>query len=371
MRQTRQSGCSKSISRDGSLLRHPRLDKPYFWEFHEVKNAIAPLFRKELSYDWFFAADGQLLLRNLDLKLSASADRRAQGRPLFQCCRTFGRAAALRETLAGMHIHLWRNPWDQWWSYQVDDYFERNDQLIFNAAELPPVLRAVKAICGIADFHDDDIDKELAHDRNHRLAAREDYVSFYALWLYSMLACERTADLSINIDALTASAAYRQRIGRAGSHRNRRPGFLRLQYCAGTIRRSRPRHFSPKPKMRSTGSSWTTVSDPTSWRRRSSCARGTPRHAEPSLPTRQPRPPGCAMSRPGKWDALAKTQRDLIDATRIARRGGSARGVQQRGRQAKRTTRGSPKCAGCAASTRQRLGAGSFRSIRQVDGPVG
>ena len=198
-------------SRDGSLLRHPALDKPYFWEFYQVRDAIAPLFRKELSYDGFFASTDSSSFRNLVPYLRALIDT-AQGRPLFQCCRTTGRSAALREAFAGTHVHLWRNPHDQWWSYQVGDYFNATTQRIFNAADLPPPLAAVKAICRIADFHDDDIDRELAHDRNHRLEAREDYVSFYALWLHSMLACEHTADLSLNIDALTTSAAYRQRI---------------------------------------------------------------------------------------------------------------------------------------------------------------
>jgi len=198
-------------SRDGSLLRHPALDKPYFWEFYQVRDAIAPLFRKELSYDGFFASTDSSAFRNLVPYLRALIDT-AQGRPFFQCCRTTGRSAALREAFAGTHVHLWRNPHDQWWSYQVGDYFNATTQRIFNAADLPPPLVAVKAICRIADFHDDDIDKELAHDRNHRLEAREDYVSFYALWLYSMLACEPTADLSVNIDALTTSAAYRQSV---------------------------------------------------------------------------------------------------------------------------------------------------------------
>jgi len=198
-------------SRDGSLLRHPALDKPYFWEFYQVRDAIAPLFRKEFSYDGFFASTDSSSFRNLVPYWRALIDT-AHGRPFFQCCRTTGRSAALREAFAGTHVHLWRNPHDQWWSYQVGDYFNATTQRIFNAADLPPPLVAVKAICRIADFHDDDIDKELAHDRNHRLEAREDYVSFYALWLYSMLACERTADLSVNIDALTTSAAYRQSV---------------------------------------------------------------------------------------------------------------------------------------------------------------
>lgn len=194
----------------GAALRHPRLDKPYFWEFHEIKSTVASLFRKELSYDWFFAAEGQPSFELTATYLQALLDE-ARGRPMLQCCRTFGRAAALKQRLGGLHAHLWRNPWDQWWSYQVDNYFEATDQLIFNAVELPPVLRAVRKRCAISDFHEADVETEVAHASDHRLNARSAYLAFYALWLYAFVELEAVADLSINIDLLSASAAYRRR----------------------------------------------------------------------------------------------------------------------------------------------------------------
>ncbi|MEO8565967.1 MAG: hypothetical protein ABI541_06250 [Betaproteobacteria bacterium] len=196
-------------ARDGALLRHPALDKPYFWEFYQVRNAIATLFRKEFSYETFFIRKNHLSYGPLRAYLQALIDN-AQGRPFFQCCRTTGRLAALRDALGGTHIHLWRNPHDQWWSYRVGDYFDATTQLVFNAAALPDSLAAVRDVCGIAAFRDPDIDKEFAHCRNHRLAAREGYVAFYALWLHSLLACEKVADLSVNIDALSTSGTYRR-----------------------------------------------------------------------------------------------------------------------------------------------------------------
>jgi hypothetical protein len=196
-------------ARDSALLRHPALDKPYFWEFYQVRKAIAPLFRKEFSYDTFFIGKDHPSYGALCTYLQALIDN-AQGRPFFQCCRTTGRFAGLRDAFGGTHIHLWRNPHDQWWSYQVGDYFDATTQLIFNASDLPDSLAAVRDLCGIATFRDQDIDKELAHFRNHRLAAREDYVAFYALWLYSLLACEKAADVSVNIDAMSTSSTYRR-----------------------------------------------------------------------------------------------------------------------------------------------------------------
>jgi hypothetical protein len=194
---------------DASLLRHPLLERPYFWEFYQVRNAIAALFRKEFSYDGFFMAADHSSFGALTGYLQRLIDS-ANGRPFLQCCRTFGRVAALRDTLGGTHIHLWRNPHDQWWSYQVGDYFDATTQLIYNAADLPTMLAAVKEICVIPSFHDQDIDEELAHARGHRLAARDSYIAFYALWMYSLLACEQATKVSINIDSLSSSSQYRQ-----------------------------------------------------------------------------------------------------------------------------------------------------------------
>ena len=194
----------------GSALRHPRLNKPYFWELYEVRNTVASLFRKELSYDSFFADESPPSLVLTATYLQALLDA-ARSRPMLQCCRTFGRAVALKRLIGGVHIHLWRNPWDQWWSYQVDNYFEATSQLILNAADLPLVLRDVKERCGIADFHDADIAAEIAHASDHRLNARATYLAFYALWLYAFVELEAVAEVSINIDLLSASAAYRRR----------------------------------------------------------------------------------------------------------------------------------------------------------------
>ena len=191
-----------------ALLRHPVLQKPYFWEFYEVRDAIAPYFKKELSYDWFFAKTGEPAFDDTLAYFRALIEA-ARGRPMLQCCRTFGRARALREALGGVHLHLWRNPRDQWWSYQVSEYFDATTLLILNAQEVPRVLADVKTTCGIKSFHANEIDSEFSWAVGHRLASRESYRAFYALWLYSMLESEAAASLSINIDALSSSPQYR------------------------------------------------------------------------------------------------------------------------------------------------------------------
>ena len=189
-------------------LRHPALQKPYFWELYEIKSAIAPLFKKELSYDSFFVQESDPLFEPMAIYVDALLHH-ARGRPLLQCCRSFGRAATLRRRFGGKHIHLWRNPWDQWWSYQVDVYFEATNQLILNATHLPSVMRSVKQQCSIDDFHDSNIEVEIAHASGHRLHSRDAYFAFYSLWLYALIETEKIADVSVNIDTLSASVAYR------------------------------------------------------------------------------------------------------------------------------------------------------------------
>lgn len=197
-----------------ATLRHPHLEKPYFWELYEVRHAISSLFRKDFSYDSFFASEGHASFAALSEYLQCLLDN-SRGRPMLQCCRTFGRVAALRKTFGGKHIHLWRNPLDQWWSYQVDSYFDVTTQLILNAVDPPEVLQATKKMCGIADFHDANIENEIAHAAGHRLASHSSFAAFYALWLYSLIEMEKTVDISINIDSLSSSGEYRHRMLRS------------------------------------------------------------------------------------------------------------------------------------------------------------
>ena len=192
-----------------SRWHHPTLQRPYFWELYQIKDEIDSLFRKELSYDWFFIGEEHSAFPDVTAYLQCLINA-AKGRPVLQCCRSYGRAASLRKICGGTHTHLWRNPWDQWWSYKVGDYFDATTLLTLNALRVPAVLAEVKRVCGIANFHDPDIEQEIDHALTHRLGARDGYFAFYALWLYSFLATEKVAHLSINIDSLSSSAAYRE-----------------------------------------------------------------------------------------------------------------------------------------------------------------
>lgn len=190
-------------------LHHPDLDKPYFWEFYEIKDALKGLFKKNFSYDNYFIDETTDLPAD-QVAYFAALISHARGIPLLQLCRSGGRANAMKKSLGGTHIHLWREPRNQWWSYKIFDYFNATTHLIYNSTNLPEVLKVVKDRCGIAPFHSETIETELFFANSHPLNFRQSYFSFYALWLYSHISLQQAADVEICIDRLSNDIQYRQ-----------------------------------------------------------------------------------------------------------------------------------------------------------------
>lgn len=193
---------------EAQILRHPTLHKPYFYEFIEIKDALAGLFKKSFSFDDFFVAPVSGLPETQMQYIRALIDH-ARGRPVLQFCRSAGRIGVLKDAFPGVHIHLWREPRNQWWSFKVNRYFDDATQLVFNAKALPIVLRETKRQCGMREFHGKDIEREFEFAHRHPLDRSDNYFAFYALWLYSYLEAEKHADVSICIDRLGADQAYR------------------------------------------------------------------------------------------------------------------------------------------------------------------
>ena len=110
------------------VLRHPHLDKPYFYELFKTWPQWRNDINKNIIYDAYFAeADNDSTTIYLDKLIKNS-----KGRPVIQECRTSSRISVLKKSLGGQHIYLWRNPWDQWWSYKATHYFDITNQLILN-----------------------------------------------------------------------------------------------------------------------------------------------------------------------------------------------------------------------------------------------
>jgi hypothetical protein len=193
-------------------LRHPAgADPVYFREFYQIRESLAGLFHPSFCYEDFFIAPGDRLPPQQRVYFQTLIDQ-ARGRPVLQFCRSAGRIRALKEDLGGIHLHLWREPRNQWWSYKVNDYFDATLHLIYNAARVPAVMAAAGEICRIPAFQGGDVFEAFAFARRHPLAPEDNYFAFYALWLYAFGEYEAWADATINIDRLSLQDAYRHEI---------------------------------------------------------------------------------------------------------------------------------------------------------------
>jgi hypothetical protein len=209
-RATETNGFLKSRQGVSEILRHPELNKPYFYEYHVVTDVIVKYFQEAFSYDQFFDS-GKDDFVEITTYLTALRNG-AQGRPVLQCCRSTGRVARLQAECGGVHIFLWRNPWDQWWSYKADRYFESRNLFISNAKYLPEFLQALKKELDIPDLRNANPSVKHAYCSNRFLDSTASYKLFYALWCHAMLEAKPSCKLSISIDQLSMSDTYRDEI---------------------------------------------------------------------------------------------------------------------------------------------------------------
>lgn len=200
-------------------LRHPPLSRSYFRELYEVADACLPHLKERDIYDGYFGTDTEA--RGIEYWQSLIDN--SAGRAVIQECRSAGRIAAIRHQLGGHHVYLWRNPWDQWWSYQVSPYFDLTTQLIFNASSRPPLIDLVSEHIGFQLLPSQPL--EVAYDRFSRQPLSPDhaYQAFYTLWLLGLHEAHKHADQLVNIDELSASRVARhdttaalERVGVAG-----------------------------------------------------------------------------------------------------------------------------------------------------------
>ena len=185
-------------------LRHPTLDKPYFKELYDAAQYWKDLISKPIFYDQYFETDCTQGLEDYINALLLGA----KGRPVIQECRTTSRIGAIKSRFAGIHIYLWRNPWDQWWSYKSSNYFDVTTQLLINANPHPPIIDKLKAEIKFKDYHSDKLQEEFDFYDSFRLSAEDSYLSYYILWLLSMHSADISADLQINMDFLSEDLDY-------------------------------------------------------------------------------------------------------------------------------------------------------------------
>ncbi|SEL45693.1 MULTISPECIES: hypothetical protein [Pseudomonas] len=190
---------------DAKNVNHPDIGLPYFWEFLQIKDSLVGLFKKEISFQDIFLED---LTTEQHVYFSTLISE-AKNKPVLQLCRSFGRAAALKKSFGGVHLHLWREPRSQWWSFKINDYFDAATQLIFMGGAVPDVLRKVYRHVELQDISLAQIDRARVFAESNPLDWRRGYYLFFSLWVYSNICLESVSDISVCIDNLSLSDEYR------------------------------------------------------------------------------------------------------------------------------------------------------------------
>lgn len=187
------------------LMRHPELDKPVFYEVASVAQAWKEKITYSSIFDGYFGSDQA---DNGVEFFQAILNEVKDGRPVFEECRTSGRIGLLRERLGGFHIYLWRNPWDQWWSYKTIDHLDYQNREIINA---PTHINAIAKLRSNLGFQKPYINTDL-QVQDGVFTSEESYLTFYLLWLLGLHEGMKHAHMLISIDKLTESEIYRKEI---------------------------------------------------------------------------------------------------------------------------------------------------------------
>lgn len=191
-----------------TMLRHPNIGEGYFKELLDVWPSWQQSLKEEAVYQSYFAPEN----KDLGLDFWKVLIDQAKARPVFQECRTSSRIHAIRQELGGHHIYLWRNPWDQWWSYKVTPYFDVVKQLIIHAPNAPKAILLMINALGLETYPEQDLDGAFNFYRDRPLDSNSGYLVFYMLWCLSLREGLTHAHSLINIDRLTDSDDYRQTI---------------------------------------------------------------------------------------------------------------------------------------------------------------
>lgn len=199
------------LAADDSLakvLRHPSVQGSYYSELYNVSDECISKLDDSCIYDGYFSADPE----QAGVPYLSGLISSAQGRPFIQECRTSSRIGVIKKALGGCHIYLWRNPWDQWWSYKVDHYFDDASQMCVNGSNHPEVITRLIAEVGFNGVAEGSIYDKFSWFFQNRLSPDNSYLVFYMLWFLGLKEGLDQSELLINIDRLSDSLEYRNQI---------------------------------------------------------------------------------------------------------------------------------------------------------------
>ncbi|MEQ1590629.1 MAG: hypothetical protein ABL902_09800 [Gallionella sp.] len=191
-----------------ATLRHDFLSGGYFDEYAHLLPAIKKAFSPKLSFDLFFM-DGN----DNSAELKAYVDILIEGshrKPVLQCTRTLGRINWIKTNYQSNHVFLLRNPWDQWYSYKVDNYIASTPRVIYSKPNLPEVLKEVMVSRNLLPLPGDDTQAKLIYSYAHPISPEADYCLFFGLWLYAFVTGHKDCDVVVDMDEVSSNANYRE-----------------------------------------------------------------------------------------------------------------------------------------------------------------
>lgn len=187
------------------LLRHPNLEKPYFYELVPLADAWKDKISFSALFDGYFgheAADNGIEF------FRAILNQVKDKKPVFEECRTSNRIGLFKKAFGGFHIYLWRNPWDQWWSYKTTNGFDYQNRLIISAPNSFKAIAKLRTELGYPQA----FSEAPAPRQDGVFTAEESYLVYYMIWCLGLYEGLKHADLLISIDTLTESQEYREKI---------------------------------------------------------------------------------------------------------------------------------------------------------------
>lgn len=193
-------------NRIAASLRHPVLDKPYFFELCEVGPAWRGRIDKAMLYDDYFGTAQGVDSSAFFAALIDAAPRT----PVIQECRTLQRIGKLKERLGGFHIAAFRNPVDLWWSQKINDFFDAGRSLCINAENPPSAILRFREKTGFREFRHSDLVTEQSFYRNVQLSAADSYLGLHILWSLAVVEAHSHADMILNMDALSIDKSVQQ-----------------------------------------------------------------------------------------------------------------------------------------------------------------
>lgn len=194
-----------STKKLATSLNHPKLVRGYYASIQEQHSAWKDIITEDVSYGEAFNSTKPKHTIDFLKALIGAAPHRC----LIQECRSAWRAEGLKSALGGTHIHLWRNPRDQWWSFRSTDYFLNAARMFLFAPNLPIILEKVANEIGEDISLIQTTEERFAYFKANPLSPQQTYLLFYTLWKLAMIEARAWADISINMDELSASQDIR------------------------------------------------------------------------------------------------------------------------------------------------------------------